>query len=138
MTNVDILVIGAGSGGLAAAKRATSLGARVAIAESRAVGGTCVNRGCVPKKLLVNAAEFVHQQQVAASLQWVNPTGLLDWPGLKTAIANHLQSIRQSQQETLQNAGIDVIQGVAHFLDPHIAEIDGKKVEAEHIAEVPH
>lgn len=133
MADFDILVIGAGSGGLAAAKQAASLGAQVAIAESRALGGTCVNRGCTPKKLLVNAAEFVQQQQVAASLRWVNPAGLLDWRGLQAAIANHLQSIRQSQQETLQAAGVDIFRGTARLLDQHTAEIDGETVKAKHI-----
>ena len=133
MADFDMLVIGAGSGGLAAAKQAASLGARVAIAESRTLGGTCVNRGCVPKKLLVNAAEFIHQQQVAASLQWVNPTGLLDWQRLQTAIAEHLQGIRQSQQESLQAANVDIVRGKARLLDAHRVEVAGQTITAQHI-----
>ncbi|MEM9505844.1 MAG: FAD-dependent oxidoreductase [Cyanobacteria bacterium P01_E01_bin.43] len=133
MADFDILVIGAGSGGLAAAKQAASLGARVAIAESRTLGGTCVNRGCVPKKLLVNAAEFIHQQQVAASLQWVNPTGLLDWQRLQTAIAEHLRGIRQSQQESLQAANVDIVRGTARLLDAHRVEVAGQTLTAQHM-----
>jgi glutathione reductase (NADPH) len=133
MVDFDILVIGAGSGGLAAAKQATRLGAKVAIAESHTLGGTCVNRGCVPKKLLVNAAEFVQQQQIAASLHWVNPRGLLDWPGLQAAISSHLCSIRQSQQKALQDSGVDILHGTARWLDQHTVEVDGERVGAKYI-----
>lgn len=133
MTDFDVLVIGAGSGGLAAAKKAAGLGARVAIAESRSFGGTCVNRGCVPKKLLVNAAEFVNEQQVAASLKWTNSTDSLDWLNLQVAIAEHLQGIRQSQQESVQDAGVHIVRGVARLLDEQRVDVDGQTIEAKHI-----
>jgi glutathione reductase (NADPH) len=129
----DVLVMGAGSGGLAAAKTAAASGAHTAIAEANQLGGTCVNRGCIPKKLLVQAAEFVYQQQVAASFEWVNPQGLLDWPALKAAIGEHLKSLRHTQQQTLQNAGIEILRGTAHFIDEHRVMVDDQVVEARHI-----
>ena len=75
----DLFVIGAGSGGLAASKRAASYGAKVAIAEGDLVGGTCVIRGCVPKKLMLYASHFSHFPHESAGYGWTIPEGILDW-----------------------------------------------------------
>lgn len=129
----DVFVIGAGSGGLAAAKAATSYGARVAIAESSELGGTCVNRGCIPKKLMVQAATFVHQQKIAEAHGWANPEGLFDWKTLKSRMTQHLEKIRQSQQQTLQNAGIEVIFKEARLVDAHTVLVGDRTVKTKHI-----
>ena len=131
--DVDMLVIGAGSGGLSAAKAAAKYGARVAIAEPATLGGTCVNRGCVPKKLMVSAADFKQQQRAATAYGWVNPAGSFDWEMLKAAIAQHLVSLRQSQEETLQNTGIKLIREAAQFVDPHTVALGDRQVSAEYI-----
>lgn len=133
MADYDILVIGGGSGGLATAKQAASLGATVAIAESRALGGTCVNRGCVPKKLMVNAASFASQQKVAQSFHWDDTPASLNWQALQTAIQDHISQIRQSQQETLTEAGIDILRGTAQFIDAHQLTINDCQVTAHHV-----
>src|SRR5882757_7622754 len=83
--DVDLFVIGAGSGGVRAARIASSYGARVTVAEEFRVGGTCVIRGCVPKKLLVYASRFSHEFEDAAGFGWTVPTPVFDWP---TLIAN--------------------------------------------------
>src|SRR6202163_4677045 len=83
--DVDLFVIGAGSGGVRAARIAAGHGARVMIAEEYRIGGTCVIRGCVPKKLLVYASRFVHEFAEAAGFGWTVPPATFDWP---TLIAN--------------------------------------------------
>ncbi|MBE7385206.1 MAG: FAD-dependent oxidoreductase [Leptolyngbya sp. SIO1E4] len=129
----DVLVIGAGSGGLAAAKAAAGYGARVAIAEPKQLGGTCVNRGCIPKKLMVQAAAFVEQQRIAQAHGWVNPEGLFDWQTLKVAMAQHLEKLRQSQKQTLQAAGVEILSAAARFVDAHTVAVGDLEVKAEHI-----
>ena len=79
----DYLVLGGGSGGLATAKRAAELGARVALLEPAELGGTCVHRGCVPKKILWNAAEVAHHLHHAGEYGWSPPAATsFDWPGM--------------------------------------------------------
>src|SRR5215213_3704205 len=83
--DLDLFVIGAGSGGVRAARIAAGYGARVMVAEEYRVGGTCVIRGCVPKKLLVYASRFAHEFEDAAGYGWTVPEPVFDWP---TLIAN--------------------------------------------------
>lgn len=127
----DLVVIGAGSGGLSAAKRADKLGKRVAIAEKNVIGGTCVNRGCIPTKLMIYAAEFAKQQAIASGYGWVNPKGKFDWPSFKQAMDNHVRAIRQKQIEKLE--GIDILRGQATFIDAHTLEIEGQKSTSEFV-----
>lgn len=129
----DIFIIGAGSGGLAAAKAAAAYGAKVAIADPKPLGGTCVNRGCVPKKLMVSAANFVAEQHAAKSYGWVNPEGLFDLSSLNAAIARHIEHLNQSQQETLQELGIDFIPKSARFVSQNTLMVGDQTVEAQHI-----
>jgi glutathione reductase (NADPH) len=129
----DLFVIGAGPGGLAAAKKAASYGARVAIAEKEAIGGTCVNRGCVPKKLIVQAADFALENQKAKSYGWSDSDRYFDWTKFIKSVDRHINSINQSYFEQLQKAGVEIIRGHATFKDAHTLDIDGCKYTADNI-----
>jgi len=129
----DLFVIGAGSGGIAASRRAASYGARVAIAEFSDLGGTCVNRGCIPKKLMVYASEFAHCFQDAVAYGWseVHPT--FNWQTLIAAKDKELNRLNQVYRRMLQEAGVEAIQGHAKFLDPHTLEVGDRQVTADKI-----
>jgi len=120
----DLLVIGAGSGGVRAARVAAKLGAKVAIVEKQELGGTCVNRGCVPKKLLVYAGRFGHEVEDMAGFGWTVPTKpTFDWA---TLIANKDAEIRRLNGiygTLLSDSGVDLIEGFATFTDPHTVEV---------------
>lgn len=133
MNYYDVFVIGAGSGGLAVAKSAASYGAKVAIAESNNLGGTCVNRGCIPKKLMVQAATFAHQQQIAAAHGWGNAQGVFKWPTLKSKMTERLEELRQSQQQALEEAGVDIIFASARFVDAQTVAVGDRTVNAKRI-----
>jgi glutathione reductase (NADPH) len=98
----DLFVIGAGPGGLAAAKKAASYGVRVAIAEQEALGGTCVNNGCIPKKLIVYAADFALQNQMAHSYGWSDCQRHFDWTQFIQSVHQHIESIHHSYSQQLQ------------------------------------
>jgi glutathione reductase (NADPH) len=129
----DLFVLGAGPGGLAAAKKAASYGVRVAIAEKEAIGGTCVNRGCVPKKLIVQAADFALQNQMALSYGWSDCETYFDWTKFIKSVDRHVESIQHSYLEQLQKAGVELIQGHATFTDAHTIEINGRKYTSDKI-----
>ncbi|MEH2181261.1 glutathione-disulfide reductase [Nostoc sp.] len=129
----DLFVIGAGPGGLAAAKKAASYGVRVAVAEEEAIGGTCVNRGCVPKKLIVYAADFALQNQIAHSYGWSDCQTYFDWTLFIKSVHQHIDSVNQSYFQQLQKAGIELISQRATFIDAHTINIDGRKVTADKI-----
>ena len=129
----DLLVIGAGSAGLSAAKTAAQCGARVAIADPGPLGGTCVNRGCVPKKLMVFASNFARQQCLAANYGWVDPSGRFDWPALKAAIEQALAHLQQSYQSKLTKAGITFMNCPARFLDSQKVALGDRKITVEKV-----
>ncbi|NDJ20515.1 glutathione-disulfide reductase [Nostoc sp. B(2019)] len=129
----DLFVIGAGPGGLAAAKKAASYGVRVAVAEQEAPGGTCVNRGCIPKKLIVYAADFALQNQMAYSYGWSECQAHFDWTIFIKSVHEHIDSINHSYFQQLHDAGIDLIREHANFVDAHTINIDGRKVTADKI-----
>ncbi|MEH2390518.1 MAG: glutathione-disulfide reductase [Nostoc sp.] len=129
----DLFVIGAGPGGLAAAKKAASYGVRVAVAEQEAIGGTCVNRGCVPKKLIVYAADFALQNQIAQSYGWSDCQRYFDWTLFIKSVHQHIDKINQSYFQQLHKAGIELISEYATFIDTHTINIDGHKVTADKI-----
>lgn len=129
----DLFIIGAGPGGLAASKQAATYGVRVAVAESEAIGGTCINRGCIPKKLIVYAADFALQERIAPTYGWSECKRHLDWSRLIEAVQQQVEKRRQSYLQTFQKAGIELIRGRATFIDPHTIEIDGRKVTADKI-----
>jgi len=129
----DLFVIGAGSGGVRAARMSAGFGARVAVAEDRYLGGTCVNVGCVPKKLLVYAAHFAEDFEDAAGYGWqVSPTSF-DWRRLienKNAEIHRLNGI---YEKLLSNAGATLINGRAVITDPHTISVNDKTYTAERI-----
>ena len=125
--NFDLFVIGAGSGGVRAARMASGLGVRVAIAEQRYLGGTCVNVGCVPKKLLVYASQFRDQFDAAAGFGWTVGKSSFNWPSL---IANKNREIGRLQtvyNTLLQKSGVRLMTGRATVLDGHTVAVDGKQ-----------
>ncbi|NJM69330.1 MAG: glutathione-disulfide reductase [Scytonema sp. RU_4_4] len=129
----DLFVIGAGSGGLAASKRAASYGAKVAIAENDLVGGTCVIRGCVPKKLMVYGSHFPALFHNAAGYGWKVGEAQLDWEHFITTIDKEVRRLSQLHINFLEKAGVQLIQGRATLVDPHTVEVDGRKVTADKI-----
>jgi glutathione reductase (NADPH) len=135
MTQYDygLFVIGAGSGGVRAANMASGYGVKVAIAEQRYLGGTCVNVGCVPKKLFVYASQFQDQFDAAAGFGWTVGKSDFNWTSL---IANKNREIARLQavyNNRLQQSGVSVITGRAQVLDAHTVDVDGKQYSTERI-----
>ena len=129
----DLYVIGAGSGGVRASRVASGLGARVAVAESTHLGGTCVNVGCVPKKLFVYGAHFAEDFEDAAAYGWSASAPGFDWDRLrdnKTAEIKRLQGIYRN---LLAGAGVTIHEGRARLADPHTVEVNGAAFTAAHI-----
>ena len=131
----DILVIGGGSGGMAASKRATTYGKRVAVVEQTSYGGTCANRGCIPKKLMVYAADIALSWQSAPAFGWDAPSPTLQWSKLTERIQSHIDSIQQSIASSLKEAGVVVLRGHARLKDPHTVIVSGDAEVQEITAE---
>jgi glutathione reductase (NADPH) len=134
-TEVDLFVIGAGSGGVRAARIAAGYGAKVAIAEEYRVGGTCVIRGCVPKKLLVYASRFSHEFEDAAGFGWTVPDTTFDW---RTLIANkdrEIDRLEVAYRRNLEKAGVTIFNDRAVIEDAHTVSIPntGAHFRAGHI-----
>jgi len=131
--NYDLFVIGAGSGGIRTARTASGYGLKVAIAEERYLGGTCVNVGCVPKKLFVYASQFKECFQTAAGFGWTVGKSTFSWPSLiqnKNQEIGRLQAVYGNQ---LQQSGAEIITGRAHLMDAHTIVINNKRYSAERI-----
>ena len=129
----DLFVIGAGSGGVRAARFAAGYGARVAVAESRYLGGTCVNVGCVPKKLLVYGAHYAEELDQAQGYGWTIDGATFDW---KTLIANkdrEIERLNGIYRNLLIDSGVTLMQAHARLVDPHTVEVEGRQYTAEHI-----
>jgi glutathione reductase (NADPH) len=129
----DMITIGAGSGGVASSRRAGSYGARVAIIEESRIGGTCVLRGCVPKKLLVYGAQFSDAFADAAGFGWHVPPATFDWPTLIAAKNKELDRLEQIYVNMLRNSGVEIIEGRGVLVDPHTIEVGGRRYTAENI-----
>jgi glutathione reductase (NADPH) len=129
----DFFVIGAGSGGIAAARRAASYGATVGIAENDRLGGTCVNRGCVPKKLMVYASRFPGLFQEAQGYGWSETHATLDWQQMITKVNAEVTRLNGVYQRMLDNSNVELIQGRAQLLDAHTIAIGDRKVTADTI-----
>ena len=129
----DLFVIGAGSGGVRAARVAASLGARVAIAEDRYMGGTCVNVGCVPKKLYVYASEFSKGFTDSAGFGWQGAAPTFDWPTLRDRKKAEISRLNAIYERLLEAPGATIISGRAQLSDPHTVTIEGQTFRAEKI-----
>ncbi len=129
----DLFVIGAGSGGVRAARFSAGFGAKVAVAESRYLGGTCVNVGCVPKKLLVYGAHFAEEFEQASGFGWTLGTSSFDW---STLIANKDREINRLNgiyRNLLVNSGVTLLEGHARLTGPNEVEVNGQRHTAKHI-----
>lgn len=132
--DVDLFVIGAGSGGTRAARIAAQYGARVMVAEEFRVGGTCVIRGCVPKKLMVYASRFADAFKDAAGFGWTVPTASFDWRAFVAAKEREITRLSNIYVGNLEKAGVEIIAGHAKLVAPNEVELaDGRKVEAKTI-----
>ncbi len=129
----DLFVIGGGSGGIAAGRRAAQYGAKVAVAEYDRLGGTCVNRGCIPKKLMVYASHFPDLFEDAQGFGWSAVQSTLDWQKMITAVNKELERLNGVYQNMLGNAKVELFRGYAKFLDRHTLEIEDRKVTADKI-----
>ncbi|MCG8511933.1 MAG: FAD-dependent oxidoreductase, partial [Rhodospirillales bacterium] len=129
----DLITIGAGSGGVRATRLSGGYGARTAIAEKSRIGGTCVLRGCVPKKLLVYGAHFAHDFADAAAYGWSVGDVDFDWPSLIAAKDKELDRLEKVYESILDNNSVEVLRGTAVLSDPHTVEVDGTVKTAEKI-----
>ncbi|WP_457981502.1 glutathione-disulfide reductase [Ectopseudomonas composti] len=129
----DLFVIGAGSGGVRAARFAAGYGARVAVAESRYLGGTCVNVGCVPKKLLVYGAHFAEDFEQASGFGWSLGEANFDWPTLIANKNREIERLNGIYRNLLTNSGVSLFEGHARIVDAHTVEVNGQRHSAERI-----
>jgi len=130
----DLFVIGAGSGGVRASRFSAARGARVAVAEDRALGGTCVNVGCIPKKLFVYAAHFRDEMsEAAAGYGWTIGQAGFDWPTLRDNKTREIERLNGIYAGLLRDAGVRHIEGRARIVGPHEVEVAGGRYTADHI-----
>lgn len=129
----DLFVIGAGSGGVRAARFAAGFGAKVAVAESRYLGGTCVNVGCVPKKFLVYGAHFAEDFEQASGFGWSTSEPTFDWSTLIANKNREIQRLNGIYRNLLVNNGVTLLEGHAKLTGPHEVEINGQRHSAKHI-----
>jgi glutathione reductase (NADPH) len=129
----DLLVIGGGSGGLAHAQRAAEYGARVAVVEYGPLGGTCVNVGCVPKKVMWYAAHHAHSFHHLADYGFDVEVKGHDWPGLKARRDAYIERLNGIYENNLEKRGVTHIEGHARFVDAHTVDVGGRQVSADRI-----
>jgi glutathione reductase (NADPH) len=129
----DLFVIGAGSGGVRASRVAAAFGARVAIAESDRFGGTCVIRGCVPKKLLVYASQFPEAFADARGFGWTVGETHFSWPALIAAKDREIGRLEGVYRKLLEGSGVTIFAARARLADPHTVEVAGRRVRAKHV-----
>ena len=128
----DLFVVGAGSGGVRAARVASELGARVAIAEEARMGGTCVNVGCIPKKLYVYGSHFAYDLRDAESYGWSNESSF-DWTILRQNKDREIARLNRIYEGLLERAGVRSIPGRARLLDAHTVEVEAARFTAGRI-----
>ena len=129
----DLLVIGGGSGGVRAARMAAQRGAKVALIEAQAMGGTCVNVGCIPKKLYSYAAHFAESFEESHGFGWVGPAPVLDWSALKANRAREITRLNGIYLQLLKGAGVQVIEGWATLMDAHTVAVGAQRYSAKNI-----
>jgi glutathione reductase (NADPH) len=134
MADFDLFVIGAGSGGVRASRMAAAYGAKVAIAEEYKVGGTCVIRGCVPKKLLVYGAHFAEDLDDAAMFGWDVPQKKFDWPVLRDNVLAEVGRLKDAYTETLTSHDVTIFDERAELVGPNRIKLaSGREISAEKI-----
>lgn len=130
----DLFTLGAGSGGVRASRVAAGYGARVAVAEERQLGGTCVNVGCIPKKLLVYAAHFREEREAAVrGYGWSAEPPQHDWPSLIARKDEEIARLNGVYARLLDGAGVTRLEGHAVVVDPHTVEVGDRRYTAEHV-----
>ena len=129
----DLIVIGAGSGGVRAARTAAGLGKKVAICEQRFYGGTCVNIGCVPKKLFVYAADFAAQFKASAGFGWQGLNPQFNWQTLVENKNKEIARLQSIYEKMLRESGATLIEGHAEITGPRQVSVEGKHYSAERI-----
>jgi glutathione reductase (NADPH) len=130
----DLIVLGAGSGGLSAAQHGARLGARVALFDPDALGGTCVNRGCVPKKAMWFAAQIADMHRLAAEIGFETTPMRLDWARFRALRDNYIAGIRERYAVRLENAGIQVVTEAARLVSSDtVVAASGRQISAPHV-----
>lgn len=129
----DLLTIGAGSGGVRASRMSASFGAKVAIAEELYLGGTCVNVGCIPKKLLVYASHYADDFADAAHYGWTASEPRFDWAKLIANKNKEIARLNGVYRKILGDAGVEILDGHAEILDTHTVTLNGNKISAKYI-----
>ena len=132
-TTHDLIVLGAGSGGLATAFRAARHGAKVALLEPGALGGTCVNLGCVPKKAMWLAAELADARRLAHEVGFAEPSGEFDWGAFVARRELYIANIHASYRDRIASHGIDLVAAAGRFVDSRRIRAGERELEAPHI-----
>jgi glutathione reductase (NADPH) len=133
MQEYDLFVIGGGSGGVRAARMAAQRGARVALAEAGALGGTCVNLGCIPKKLYSYAAHYGEAFEESHGFGWHGEAPSFDWETLKRNRAIEIMRLNGVYEKLLIGAGVQLLHGRARLADEHTVEVAGERLRAGHV-----
>jgi glutathione reductase (NADPH) len=131
--NYDLVVLGGGSGGVAAARRAAVHGAKVALVEAGRLGGTCVNVGCVPKKIMWNAASVAEAIHDAAGYGFDASLTALDWARLKRARDAYVEFLNGVYRRNLETEGVAFVEGYGRFVDARTLEVNGNALRGEHV-----
>ena len=129
----DLISVGGGSGGLACAQRAAEYGARAAVIESQRLGGTCVNVGCVPKKVMWNAASVAQSLADAEDYGFDVKVGANDWPALKRKRDAYVLRLNGIYERNLEHKGVAYVRGAARFVDKNTVEVNGARLTARHM-----
>ncbi len=129
----DLLVLGGGSGGVRAARMAAQRGARVALVEAAALGGTCVNVGCIPKKLYSYAAHYAEAFEEAAGFGWQVEPPRFDWATLKTNRAREITRLNGIYRDLLKGAGAEIVTGWGQLEDAHTLRVGERRLRGQHL-----
>ncbi len=129
----DLFVIGGGSGGVSSARKAAEYGAKVGIAEYQELGGTCLNRGCIPKKLMVYASGFANLFEEASGYGWEDVQSRFNWSTMMEKIHAEIKRLNGVYQKMLQDKDVEIIRGYARFVDNHTVEINERQITADKI-----
>ena len=133
MKEYDLIAIGGGSGGVATARRAAEYGARVLLIEAARLGGTCVNVGCVPKKVMWYASGIAQALRDAPGYGFADVAGSLDWATLKQRRDAYIERLNGVYAGMLEKSGVELRRGFARFAGPHVVEVEGERFTAPHI-----